>query len=305
MNTNFHLSFHNVDFDITDIHGQPWLRLVQIGVALGYANPYKVQQVFDRNADEFTDSMTQVIELPTAGGKQQVRVFSLRGCHLLGMLARTKVAKEFRRWVLDVLEETLLNGKISDGIKTVTPKPTRALPDGLTGEQIEAVKKLHNALTKSAPKEAQARIAITLWSAVKSKFGCSYKEVPAEQFPEVLSVMSRVAVENGVPYGEVPDREPLPAPQPALPISGNALADIAAMVYYGTRMIESGKDISAPLKQLGNRQAVTVRTVWHETRPILKRSAAAFEVLRGYADKDTSGRIAGCLEGIYSKAAVR
>lgn len=189
--------------------------------------------------------------------------------------------------------------------QAIYPKPTRALPDGLTGEQIEAVKKLHNALTKSAPKEAQARIAITLWSAVKSKFGCSYKEVPAEQFPEVLSVMSRVAVENGVLYGEVLDREPLNAPQPALPIDGNSLADIAAMVYYGTWMIELGKDISAPLKQLGNRQAVTMWTVWHETRSRLKRAVAALEVLRGYADKDTSDRIAVSLEGIYSKATVR
>ncbi|HFC0950006.1 TPA: hypothetical protein ACFB26_001247, partial [Neisseria gonorrhoeae] len=105
--------------------------------------------------------------------------------------------------------------------------------------------------------------------------------------------------------GEVLDREPLPAPQPALPIDGNALAGIAAMVYYGTWMIELGKDISAPLKQLGNRQAVTMWTVWHETRSILKRSAAALEVLRGYADKDTSDRIAACLEGIYRKAAAR
>ena len=105
MNTNFSLSFHNVDFDITDIHGQPWLRSFQIGSALGYKNPSSdMAKLYDRNADEFTDSMTQVIELPTAGGKQQVRVFSLRGAHLLGMLARTKAAKEFRRWVLDVLE---------------------------------------------------------------------------------------------------------------------------------------------------------------------------------------------------------
>lgn len=77
------------------------------------------------------------------------------------------------------------------------------------------------------------------------------------------------------------------------------------MVYYGTWMIELGKDISAPLKQLGNRQAVTMCTVWHETRSRLKRAVAALEVLRGYADKDTSDRIAVCLEGIYSKAAVR
>ena len=227
-----------------------------------------------------------------------------------GTWLHPKLAIHFARWLnprfavwCDEQIEILLNGKISDGIKTVTPKPTRALPDGLTGEQIEAVKKLHNALTKSAPKEAQARIAITLWSAVKSKFGCSYKEVPAEQFPEVLSVMSRVAVENGVLYGEVLDA--LPKAEPKLPIDGNSLADIAAMVYYGTWMIELGKDISAPLKQLGNRQAVTMWTVWHETRSRLKRAVAALEVLREYTDKDTSDRIAGCLEGIYSKATVR
>lgn len=233
-----------------------------------------------------------------------------RGGSEQGTWLHPKLAIHFARWLnpkfavwCDEQIEILLNGKISDGIKTVTPKPTRALPDGLTSEQIEAVKKLHNALTKSAPKEAQARIAITLWSAVKSKFGCSYKEVPAEQFPEVLSVMSRVAVENGVLYGEVLDAPP--KAEPKLPIDGNSLADIAAMVYYGTWMIELGKDISAPLKQLGNRQAVTMWTVWHETRSRLKRAVAALEVLRGYADKDTSNRIAGCLEGIYSKATVR
>ncbi|GFL07960.1 hypothetical protein TUM15749_15470 [Neisseria gonorrhoeae] len=103
--------------------------------------------------------------------------------------------------------------------------------------------------------------------------------------------------------GEVLDAPP--KAEPKLPIDGNSLADIAAMVYYGTWMIESGKDISAPLKQLGCRQAVTMWTVWHETRSILKRSAAALEVLRGYADKDASDRIAACLEGIYGKATVR
>lgn len=99
------LSFKNTHFQITDINGQPWLRGLQIASALGYKNPSSdITNLYDRNADEFTDSMTRVIELTTAGGKQQVRVFSLRGAHLLGMLARTKVAKEFRHWVLDVLE---------------------------------------------------------------------------------------------------------------------------------------------------------------------------------------------------------
>ena len=39
------------------------------------------------------------------GGKQQVRVFSLRGCHLLAMFSKTPVAKEFRRWILDLIEQ--------------------------------------------------------------------------------------------------------------------------------------------------------------------------------------------------------
>lgn len=98
------LSFQRIEFDIVDLHGQPWLRLPQIGVALGYENPYKVQQLHERNEAEFTEDMTQLLDLPTAGGVQQVRIFSLRGAHLLGMLARTEPAAAFRRWVLDVLE---------------------------------------------------------------------------------------------------------------------------------------------------------------------------------------------------------
>ncbi|WP_301673720.1 hypothetical protein [Neisseria blantyrii] len=59
MNTNFSLSFHNVDFDITDIHGQPWLRGYQIGNALEYSDgAVAIAKLYDRNADEFTDSMT-------------------------------------------------------------------------------------------------------------------------------------------------------------------------------------------------------------------------------------------------------
>ena len=135
--------------------------------------------------------MTQVIELPTAGGKQQVRVFSLRGCHLLGMLARTKVAKEFRHWVLDVLEK-----EVSGSLHP------QALHNGLTHEQQAEVKALHNILLQSVPFEKQKALAITLWSAVKSKFKVGYKDVPPEQFPEVLSLMARVAVEKGVQYRE-------------------------------------------------------------------------------------------------------
>ena len=99
------LTFENTEFDVVDIHNVPWLRGLQVASALGYQNPTAyAANLYSRNADEFTDEMTQVLELPTAGGVQPVRVFSPRGCYLLGMLARTEKAKAFRQWVLDVLE---------------------------------------------------------------------------------------------------------------------------------------------------------------------------------------------------------
>lgn len=38
MNAQTSLSFRNVSFDITDIHGQPWLRGLQVASALGYSD---------------------------------------------------------------------------------------------------------------------------------------------------------------------------------------------------------------------------------------------------------------------------
>lgn len=103
------LVFENIEFDVVDIHNVPWLRGSQVASALDYKNPRTaINELFDRNADEFTDEMTQLVELDTAGGRQQVRIFSPRGCYLLGMLARTVRAKAFRAWVLDVLEGRLV-----------------------------------------------------------------------------------------------------------------------------------------------------------------------------------------------------
>jgi hypothetical protein len=110
------LAFEDVQFDIVDRNGVPWLRLADVARAL-YADkggdtsvtPFEhavrsVRRLYEANADEFTPEMTQVLDLPTPGGPQATRIFSPRGCHLLAMLARTERAKRFRRWVLDVLE---------------------------------------------------------------------------------------------------------------------------------------------------------------------------------------------------------
>lgn len=99
------------DLNFQGIHLQPvenidgtWLTASQIGYALQYADDKAVQRIYSRHVDEFTVQMTGVVKVTTPSGMQEARVFSLRGAHLIAMFARTPVAKEFRRWVLDILD---------------------------------------------------------------------------------------------------------------------------------------------------------------------------------------------------------
>lgn len=91
-----------------------WLTSTDIANALQYKSSKSITNLFNQNSDEFTSGMTQVIESVTSGNyRKKVRVFSLRGAHLIAMFARTDVAKEFRRWVLDILDREAVNSPLT------------------------------------------------------------------------------------------------------------------------------------------------------------------------------------------------
>ncbi|HGV3499474.1 P22AR C-terminal domain-containing protein [Klebsiella quasipneumoniae] len=91
-----------------------WLTSAEIANALQYKSAKSVTNLFNQNSDEFTSGMTQVIESVTSGNyRKKVRVFSLRGAHLIAIFARTDVAKEFRRWVLDILDREVVHSPIA------------------------------------------------------------------------------------------------------------------------------------------------------------------------------------------------
>ncbi|EMT2166362.1 hypothetical protein GOT40_001528 [Neisseria gonorrhoeae] len=267
---------------VADNKGELWFLANDVCEILGYTNPRRTVDLHCKSRG-VTKRYT-----PTASGEQEMTYINEPNLYRLIIKSRKPAAEAFEEWVM----ETVLPAIRKTGGYQITPKTTA---DDRTG-------------LRQAVAALVGRKGIdysSAYSMIHQRFNVeSIEDLPAGKLPEAVAYVHALTLHTGL-TGEVLDREPLPAPQPALPISGNALADIAAMVYYGTRMIESGKDVSAPLKQLGCRQAVTMWTVWHETRSILKRSAAALEVLRGYADKDASDRIAACLEGIYSKATVR
>ncbi|ENV8208093.1 KilA-N domain-containing protein [Neisseria gonorrhoeae] len=213
-----------------------------------------------------------------------------------GTWLHPKLAVDFARWLnpkfavwCDEQIETLLNGNVSDGIKSA-----KTTADDRTG-------------LRQAVAALVGRKGIdysSAYSMIHQRFNVeSVEGIPAGKLPEAVAYVHALTLHTGL-TGEVLDREPLPAPQPALPISGNALYDLAVAVSYGAYAIRMGKDVSAPLKQLGCRQAVTMWTVWAETRSRLKAAANALEALSAHADAEHAEKIRPILPEIRNLSAV-
>ena len=272
-------NFNQNQIQVINKNGEAWFIASEVAAMLGYRDSYNMTRILD-NDEKGTHNVS------TLGGNQDVSVINESGFYHAAFKSRKLEVKPFRKWVTsEVLPAIRKTGRYQVGQKTTA--------DDRTG-------------LRQAVAALVGRKGIdysSAYSMIHQRFNVgAIEDLPAEKLPEAVAYVHALTLHTGL-TGEVLDA--LPKAEPKLPIDGNSLADIAAMVYYGAWMIELGKDISAPLKQLGNIQAVTMWTVWHETRSRLKRTVAALEVLRGYADKDTSDRMALCLKGIYSKATVR
>ena len=165
------LTFQNTNLSVINQNNQTFLTANDLGLALEYASPLQaVLKIYDRNADEFTAEMTALVEMKTAGGIQKVRIFSLRGAHLIAMFARTKIAKEFRKWVLDILDEEV-------------KKTTALLPNTLTPEQQQAI--------QSAVQQAHHRTGLSyaeIYRQIKSIFKVAkYDQLPQNQFGNAIA----------------------------------------------------------------------------------------------------------------------
>jgi len=98
--------FHGQPVQIIDHAGQKWLTAQEVGQCLGYneANARTgITNLYNRHADEFTETDTCAIKLMAQGQMRETRIFSATGCQLLGFFANTDRAKQFRAWAKQVL----------------------------------------------------------------------------------------------------------------------------------------------------------------------------------------------------------
>lgn len=189
MNGSTVLRFQETAFNVVDRNGHPWLRSPQIAEALGYNRSDRLADVYSRHADEFTNNMTAVVKLPDLnpqsageGQMREVRIFSPRGCYALGMFARTKVAKDFRVWVLDVLE----------GKAAVPPAPTLPAPKTITTAQAGEL------VTLVAERFPDGRSRGYAWSRFNAHFRIArYRELPASRFAEACAYIRGMPAKDG------------------------------------------------------------------------------------------------------------
>ena len=232
------LCFNDFTFSPVTRDNQPWFKSSELARALGYANDNYVTRLYRRNEDEFSSDMTQLIENSAEiqfGSEGRSRIFSLRGCHLLAMFARTPVAKAFRKWVLDVIEKYGDQVLVEQPVTLDTSRPSRR-----TDPERKTLTAIINTWVGMAPIHyASAR------SQVNAHFGvASVDALTIGQVKEAIQwVQGKI---NAIPT------VPAPARTPTLPAS-NVYADrIAALNRLEEEWIEFAGETRSRLHRFVN-----------------------------------------------------
>ena len=198
------LCFNDFTFSPVTRENQPWFRSSELARALGYSDDRKVSRLYDRNSDEFTPEMTQLIEIvdvpemgTTGNLLTKVRIFSLRGCHLLAMFARTPVAKAFRRWVLDVIEQY--------GDRVPVAEPVTLNDELISASERAELKLIVDAKLSTYPAAVQGKARAEIWAKFNRHFRIAeYKQLPTRLMPDAREFLLAVSVRaiSAIPTAE-------------------------------------------------------------------------------------------------------
>ena len=236
------LCFNDFTFSPVTRDNQPWFKSSEIATALGYAREDTLSRLYDRNADEFTSEMTQVVEISVDrqfGVEGRARIFSLRGCHLLAMFARTPVAKAFRKWCLDVIEQY--------GDRVPVSAPVTLNDELISAAERAELKLIVDAKLSTYPAAVQGKARAEIWAKHNRHFRIAeYSQLPARLMPDAREFLLSVRVRaiNAIPTAEAA------IPSPALPSSNVYRDRIAALERLEAKFMEFAGETRSRLSEL-------------------------------------------------------
>lgn len=184
------LTFNSVTLSPVNHNNSLWIRATELARALGYSDESKVSRIYRAHAEEFTPDMVQTLEIaPEAqnGLPGKARIFSLRGCHLLAMFARTPVAKAFRKWVLDVLD------RLDRERQSMTIR--HELADApLTPDQQCTLRALVKARIETIPDDKRPKgLYPQVWSRFNNHFRIArYCQLPQSRMSEAIEYLTQM-----------------------------------------------------------------------------------------------------------------
>ncbi|OWF76999.1 phage antirepressor Ant [Yersinia rohdei] len=195
--STINVPFHGANLYVVNHNGEPYAPMKPIidGMGMDWASQ------FTKLKNRFKTCVVKItMQLPGDDQQRDVTCLALRKLNgWLQTISPNKVKPEIRDKVIQYQEECddVLYEYWTKGLVVNPRKATKkALPGKITLEQQEAVKQLVMNRGKALPKENQAKAMITMWSALKTHFGCSYKEINEDQFTDALSLAARVPIEG-------------------------------------------------------------------------------------------------------------
>lgn len=145
----------------------------------------------------------------------------IKGRGLTGTYACKELVYAYAMWIspaftLKVIRAYDSLASVQYGLKTLPEAKTKkALVGGLSLDQQDTIKALVKSRAEGLPKDKQAGAIIKQWSAIKKKYGMSYKEVAPENFVNIISLITRLPIE-----GELVEKSPIPTDTIAVSLNG-------------------------------------------------------------------------------------
>lgn len=199
-NHSMSVPFRGDNLYLVECDGQPYVPMKPVVEGMGL--DWKTQH--RKMVAKFSCMVEMTIQLPGDTQNRAVTCLSLRKLPAwLYSVQPGKVSPEIRDKVIayqqecdEVLWQYWTTGTATkEQVKKQTSR-AKALPGGLTVEQQTSIKALVKARVELLPPEKQAKAAITCWSALKSKFGMTYKQIDPDHFADAVSLVARIPLEG-------------------------------------------------------------------------------------------------------------
>lgn len=194
--STINVPFHGNNLYVVNYNGEPYVPMKPVVDGMGLAWQSQLEKI----KLKFKSTVTEIVIVAADGKERSMVCLAFRKfAAWLNSIMPNKVKPEIRDKVLQYQEEcddVLYEYWTTGEVKAKPRKQVKQIAGRITSEQQEAIKQLVLNRGKALPKEKQAKAMITMWSSLKSHFGCTYKEIDSDKFTEALSLAARVPLEG-------------------------------------------------------------------------------------------------------------